>query len=366
MKGFRLVLTLLAGLMGAAVHASAEGETIFRSVSGAHQPYIRILSTTDLEIFSPVIKRYQQEHPNLEVRYDEITSTPLYEQAAKDCVSNRSSADLIISSAVDLQLKLVNDGCAQSYVSEATERLPDWAQWRDELFGLTFEPVVVVYNRKAFANIKVPGSRFEIIDLLRASPEHYAGKVATYDIEASGVGYLFAFEDARQASTYGRLVESLGRSNVVVRCCTGEILDGVAEGRWSLGYNVIGSYAALRARNDPRIGIIYPQDYTLILSRAAFIPKTAVNAAIAADFLDFVLSETGRSVLAERAQLHSSIDGIERLAGSEVPTLFAKQSLRPIAFTPALLVGLDQHKRRIFLKQWRDAVQPTSENAQKE
>ena len=177
----------------------------------------------------------------------------------------------------------------------------------NRLFGLTFEPVVVVYNRKALAGTAVPRNRFDIIDLLRGSPELFAGKVATYDIEASGVGYLFAFEDARQASTYGRLIESLGRSSVVLQCCTGDILDGVAEGRWLLGYNVIGSYAALHARNDPRIGVIYPKDYTLILSRAAYIPKAVGDPAIAADFLDFTLSDTGRSVLAELQAAYEAV-----------------------------------------------------------
>jgi iron(III) transport system substrate-binding protein len=359
---FSRVMIWFALLATAASPAAAQTETVFRSASGKPQQFMRLMSTTDLEIFSPVIKSFQKGRPDLEVHFQEVNSTPLYDRAARDCVKNRASADLIISSAVDLQLKLVNDGCARSYVSDATRLLPAWAQWRDELFGLTFEPVVVTFNREAFSDIQVPSSRFEIIDLLRASPERYSGRVATYDIEDSGVGYLFAFEDARQASTYGRLIESFGRSNVVLKCCTGEILDGVAEGRWLLGYNVIGSYAALRAQNDPRIGIIYPQDYTLILSRAAFIPRTAKNPAIAGDFLDFLLSETGRSVLAERAQLYSSIDGSERLAGSQTPARPTKQQLRPIAFTPALLVGLDQHKRRLFLEQWRGAVRQSGKD----
>lgn len=127
MRAFRFVPLLLVGLIAVPSGARAEGETIFPSVSDTHRQYIRIVSTTDVEHFSPVIKRFQQEHPDLEVAYHEITSTPLYEQAVEDCLSNRSSADLVISSAVDLQLKLVNDGCAQSYVSDATQRLPSWA-----------------------------------------------------------------------------------------------------------------------------------------------------------------------------------------------------------------------------------------------
>ncbi|MFP3442836.1 hypothetical protein R0K18_34380, partial [Pantoea sp. SIMBA_133] len=79
----------------------------------------------------------------------------------------------------------------------------------------------------------------------------------TYDIESSGVGYIFAFEDASQASTWGRLLESLGQNRARLFCCSSEVIDGVRTGRLVLGYNVLGSYALARQEEDPRIGIIF-------------------------------------------------------------------------------------------------------------
>lgn len=55
-------------------------------------------------------------------------------------------------------------------------------------------------------------------------------------------------------------------------CCSAEIIDGVAQGRYLIAYNVFGSYALDRAAEDPRIGVVAPRDYTLARSRAAMIP----------------------------------------------------------------------------------------------
>ena len=112
---------------------------------------------------------------------------------------------------------------------------------------------------------EAPASRFDLIDLLRPEASRYAGRVATYDIEASGLGYLFAFADSQAATTFGSLIEAFGRSGAVATCCSAEIIDGVAEGRYLVAYNVLGSYAFARAAEDPRIAVVAPEDYTLVL-----------------------------------------------------------------------------------------------------
>ena len=129
----------------------------------------------------------------------------------------------------------------------------------------------------------MPTNRFELIDLLRES-NALDERIGTYDIETSGVGYLFAFEDAIQASTWGRLVESFGRNRAQLFCCTSEILDRVADGRLIVGYNVLGSYALERIARDDRIGMILPSDYTLILSRAVFVSRDTRAPDLAAEF----------------------------------------------------------------------------------
>ncbi len=53
---------------------------------------------------------------------------------------SQTGPDLAISIAIDLQVKLVNDGYAARARMPETRRGPGWSRWRDELFGFTMEP----------------------------------------------------------------------------------------------------------------------------------------------------------------------------------------------------------------------------------
>ncbi|SMF73780.1 iron(III) transport system substrate-binding protein [Tistlia consotensis] len=352
----RLVAGLLLLLLSGAAAAAQDARFDARTPGG---PSLVIESTTDLSVFEPIIKAFQDSHPATGVVYRELTTNELDRHVAAACEAGRFAADLVISSSVDQQVKLVNDGCALPAGGDLGAALPDWARWRDELFGLTYEPAVIVYNRAWFAARPVPRTRFDLIDLLRDS-DAFRGKVGTYDIETSGVGYLFAFEDAIQASTWGRLVESLGRNDARTFCCTADILDRVADGRLLLGYNVLGSYALSRMIRDPRIGIVLPRDYTLVMARAGFVSRDARQPEAARAFIASLLTPQGMRILSGAARLFSPVDGEQALA--RLTAEHGKgdganpQAFRPIALSPALLVGLDRAKRRLFLEQWRAAM----------
>ena len=307
---------------------------------------LTIDGATDTEVFAPILEAFAKHVPNAAIRYREIMTNELYQLAEQGCTGNAPAADLVISSSIDQQVKLANDGCAQPNHSEAVKTLPDWAKWRDEVIGLTYEPAVIVYNHDLLSPAQVPQSRFDLIDLLRPADNPFAGRIATYDIERSGVGYLFAFVDSQQATTFGRLIEAFGRNKVVATCCSAEIIDQVASGRFLIAYNMLGSYALDRAAQDRRIGVVAPTDYTLILARAALIPKRAKNPDLARQFIDFALSEEGRRLLAERNLIVSFDEEQE----GEIPTL------RPIPLSPALLIGLDKQTRDNFLALWRSSL----------
>jgi len=337
-------LACLFGAPGAAQEAVAR----FGPPGGVLGLLVR--GTTDITAFEPVLQAFASAAPAAAITYEQWGSNDLYRLTEAACRDGDAVADLVISSAVDQQVKLVNDGCAQPHRSEATSRLPPEANWRDEVFGVTKEPAVIVYNRELVSSDEVPYSRFDLIDLLRPSGTRFAGRVATYDIEASGLGYLFAFADSQQATTFGSLLEAFGRSGAVATCCSAEIIDAVAEGEWLIAYNVLGSYALARAARDRRIGVVAPQDYTLVLSRAALIPKGARQPELAGSFIDFMLGGEGRRALAA-SRLVVSFGEPE---GSEIDLPEAAETgLRPIPLSPTLLVGLDRHKRNQFLARWR-------------
>lgn len=347
----------LAGMAGAAPQPEA---TKSYGPEGADTRLL-VRGTTDIARFDTVLQMFADRAGGARIDYEQWGSNDLSEVTTAHCLSGDGAADMVISSAVDLQVKFANDGCARAHRSPVTASLPQVANWRDEVFGITRELAVIVYNRRLIDGAEVPRSRFDLIDLLRPENSRFRGRVATYDIEASGLGYLFAFADAQQATTFGSLIEAFGRSGAVATCCSAEIIDGVANGTYLIAYNVLASYALARAERNPDIVAVAPDDYTLVLARAALIPRHAAQPELAGAFLDFLLSEAGRSALGSAHLIVRTDEGApESLRLPESP----ETSFRPIALTPSLLVGLDQHKRRDFIALWRSTFPNESGGAE--
>lgn len=314
---------------------------------------LTIYSTTDREAFLPAIADFRELHPEVEVSYIQMKTAELDARFRQESASGRPRADLLLSSAMDLQVQLVNEGFAAPHRSANAVLLPNWARWRDEALGFTFEPVVMVFNRKMMEGRKIPASRPELLASLRDDPGFWRGRIGTYDIARSSVGYLIASQDARQSSEFGALAEAFRDADVFKSITTSEILRKIEMGELAMGYNVLGSYARAETDRHPELQIVYPSDYTLAVSRTAVIPKSAPHAQAAHLFLEYLLSVRGQLVLTNRSRLNAvrpEINGpYSRMGIAETSV----GPLRPIALGPGLLVYLDDQKSARLLELWR-------------
>jgi len=130
----------------------------------------------------------------------------------------------------------------------------------------------------------------------------------------------------------------------------------VTSGEALIAYNVLGSYAKARVRQNPDLAITLPRDYCLVMSRIAVITRTARNLEAAAQFIDFLLSREGQNLIANAASLYSLRNDIEGEATAASLRQEAQGPLIPIHLGPGLLVYLDRLKRQDFLKRWRRAM----------
>ncbi|MFQ5622614.1 MAG: ABC transporter substrate-binding protein [Paracoccaceae bacterium] len=333
------VLTGLAAVLPAAGF-EVEAQRSFGADTAAAE--LRIISTVDLDLFEPLLEEYQSARPGLRVIYTAASSAELF-KALND---EGALFDVAISSAMDLQTKLANDGIARRYRSAATDALPVWARWSDRLFAFTQEPAVVIASKSQLRDLPLPANRKELIQLLRSHPGIFDGRVGTYDVRVSGLGYLFATQDIRQSQDFWRLAEVLGSLGARVFCCSGEMIDAIENGEIALAYNVLGSYVERRLDDSSDVVIVPMQDYTHVMLRTVLIPRQAPNPAAAGEFVDFLLSPEGRGLVRGKVGL-PPIDG---------GALTSEQNLRPIRLGPGLLVYLDRIKRENFLVAWSEAV----------
>ena len=316
-------------------------ETINEYGPKKNYPDLNILSSTDVDVFEPLIKLFVKDNKQIRIRYVTASTSDIYKEITN---SNKSNFDLVISSAMDLQMKLANDGFALDIENIEKSAIPEWSMWRKQIVGFSIEPIVTVISKADF-NIKIPKTRRNLISILRNNPNKFYKKIITYDINKSGAGFLFASQDERQSESFWRLAEVMGSLKTKVVCCSSKMLDAVNSRESYIAYNIIGSYAEQRARKQKNLIVVYPYDYTLLLLRSAIIPKNSKNKANANIFLKFLLSKPGQKILEKKGML--SIKNKK---------IFKKGNIKLIRLDTGLLVYLDKLKRKRFLSEWNEAL----------
>ncbi|HSS69478.1 MAG TPA: ABC transporter substrate-binding protein [Casimicrobiaceae bacterium] len=356
----RLSFALLASAFALAVQAQVPAgypADYAKIIDGAKKEgKVVVYSTTDAKLVQPLIKDFEVAFPGVKVEYTDMNSTEVYSRFTSETAANAASADAVWSSAMDLQLKLANDGLAAVYKSPESGALPDWAHWKDTVYATTFEPIAIVYNKRLVAADEVPKTHADFAKLLNTKAEKFQKKVTTYDAEKSGVGFMLVNQDAKLNPAFWDLVKAMGARGVNMQSSTATMMERVSSGENLIGYNILGSYALTRAKKDPSIGIAFTTDYNLVLSRLAFVSKNAKNPNAGRLFLDYLLSKRGQTIAAEQAELFSVRTDI---TGKDSGVGFSKElgiAVKPIAVSTDLLAGLDQTKRLEFLKQWQAAL----------
>ncbi len=350
---FSVLVPLMAALLSHPLPAHAQSYE-FPGRDGGRT--LVVYSTTDIEAARPLIEDFRKLWADITVRYHDIQSQVIYQRIIEESDGPGVTADLAFSSVMDLQMKLANDGYAQPHKADSVDGLPSWANWRNEAFGVTFEPVVIVYNKTYFRGREVPTTRTGLAEALSSPHSEFFGKVATYDIERSGFGFFALARDQEHYSATWNLVRAMGRNSVKLFSKSAAILDQLSTGNIVLGYNVLGTYAASRAERDPAIGVVLPTDFTVVLSRIALIPRKARSPETGKLFLDYLLSERGQRVLSEQSGLnsiHTRVTGPRTAANMQTE---AGASLRPVKVGPGLLVYLDQFKRARMIDTWEKAL----------
>ncbi|HEY8509159.1 MAG TPA: ABC transporter substrate-binding protein [Steroidobacteraceae bacterium] len=312
---------------------------------------LRIDAATGLLGDEDLMTAFRSRYPQIELEYHRAPSRELHLNFLKEVGAGGPTADIFISAAMDLQFKLVNDGLAQPYESPEKVWVPEWAVWKNEAYAINADPLVFVYNKALMPPEDVPHSHEELTDLLRRKPEAYRGKISSYDVQRSGTGYLYYTQDLLLSRDTLDFVQALGRTQPRLYVMGADLRDKVSSGEHLLAYNMVYSYMNGRGKEHPDLAIIFPSDYTLVMSRIAFIPRLAAHPAAGRLFLDFLLSELGQTLMARSYATPVRV-GIP-LTGEAPPP----EAVRRINFGPELLANLDAYRRQRVLHEWRRAFE---------
>jgi iron(III) transport system substrate-binding protein len=193
--------------------------------------------------------------------------------------------------------------------------------------------------------------------VLNSDTAKFKNKVTTYDIEKSGVGFMFVVQDAKYFPGMKDLEKGFGATSYKVYASTGNMLEKVSSGEHLLGYNVLGSYALVRAKKDPNLGVVLPKDYTLILSRVMFIGKGAKDPNAAKLWVDYILSPRGQKMIGGEVELFSIRTDVQtEYTAASLNKELGQNAVKPIPVSSEITQWLDPKKRLEFLSEWKKAV----------
>ncbi|MFG6178803.1 ABC transporter substrate-binding protein [Halomonas sp. THAF12] len=316
--------------------------------AGAATPLV-VEAALDREVVTPLLDAFRTAHPDIVLEFRDRSTLEVDERVVDD----GPAPDVVISSAMPWQMARVNEGHARRLDSAEARQWPEWAKWRDEVFGFTFEPIVMAYRLDLSRRMLPPQTHADLHTLLTTEREALAGKVTTYSPLGSGVGYTLFQQDARYTPRFWDLVAGMGRVDAHLENNTRAMLKGISDGRYWLGYNLLGSYAMVWAQEHPEVIVQVPQDYALVLMRMAFVHRDAPHPAAAEAFVDFLLSHAGQRVLAGETPLFSvRPDVIGPYTAARLRDQVGER-LYPIPLNASLLAFVDPQRREAFLARWR-------------
>jgi iron(III) transport system substrate-binding protein len=328
-------------------------------IGGSHKDIVReagdegrlvIYSATDQREASELLSAFHRKYPRISVDYQSLTAEDVYQRFLNESRAGHVRADMLINSAMDLQIKLVNDGFAQPYLSPERHALPSWAVWKNEAFAISTEPIVFGYNSRLLPPDLVPRTHDELASLLHRRPDIFNGHIGSYDPERSPTGYLYVSQDVQNDRDGWDLIAAIGRARPELFVSSHDMIKSVSDGRLALAYNLIGSYAFESAARNPDFRVIVPQDYALLMSRVALITRGAPHPAAARLFLDFMLSKRGQSIMARHHMTPLRLD----IASN--PPWLGSTNVRAVRVGPSLMAGLDALTFAGFTRKWLDAV----------
>jgi iron(III) transport system substrate-binding protein len=340
----------VCGALGLAASTSAWSQDDALVQKAKSQGTVTIYTSTDISEAQPLLNAFQKKYPGVKVDYNDIGTNGAYNKVISEAAAHQVTADVVWSSAMDLQMKLAKGGYFQKVDLPQKKDIPAWADYQNLLYGTTVEPIAIIYNKRALPENKVPQTRQQLIAFVKDPAVQ--SKIATYDPEKSGSGFLNDTNDIKNNNHFWELAEAFGKARGKTYSSTGAIKETVVSGENVLAFNVIGSYALNWIKQNKDLGVAFQSDGTPAFSRLAGLTKGAPHPDAGKLFLEFLLSKEGQSALAAQGlpSVRKDVD-----TGLNVDTLNKRVGghLKPIKVDEGLLEYMNPLKRAAFMKKWQ-------------
>ena len=256
-----------------------------------------VYSSTDSSSVTALLNAFSARYPGITVDFLDLSSNDVYTRLTSESAAGSGTADLIWAGA-DTVSQLVEAGYAAEYQTPEAPNLIDGVIWQNSAFGVTIEPITLVYNPRLVDPVSLPDTHEGLIELLGSM--EMPGMVATFDPARSAAGLAYGLVDSEEMGEgYWDLISAFGDAGALLYSSTSTMVEKVISGEHTHAYNIAGSTAAANVASSPDSLAIHKFcDHTPHLVRTMMIPANARNVNASKLFLDFTLSPEGQQLLA--------------------------------------------------------------------
>lgn len=277
-------------LMMAAAAASADDLTVY---SAGPKPLSAALAEAFTAKTGITVNLFQSTSGKVMARYEAEKANP--------------QADVLISASWGHAITLSDAGELLPYTSPNSDTVPASLKTEDYV-AQGAAAIAMVYNTSL--GLPAPAEWSDLTD------DAYKDMVTMPDPSASGAALSLVQGLASQnADAAWSLMGALKDNGMIVPGANAAALNPVLSGARGVVFGAVDYIALGQKAKGEAIEVVYPESGTVLAPRPIMIPATTDQADEAKQFMDFVLSDEGQALVADRMILPARTDIASKRAG---------------------------------------------------
>ncbi len=317
-----------------------------------------IYSVMSPENWRPVITGFNARYPGIRVETLDLPNTrDVFERYLAERGTNARTGDLLATVDPAGWIDIHRRGEVLDYASPEDRSWPQWAKPMPGVYTISSDPVVFIYNKSLVPEAQAPKNFSEFVEHATANQRSWRGKITSYGVHNSGLGYSANYAFARHHGDraweyYQKLAELQPRWER----SGGPMTEKVTSGEYVAGW-FVSAITFWPRLNDPArariLGWNFINDGQPVILRGIGIPRGARNSNAAKLMLDYVLSAEGQRAFGRGGLTPARPDvepgeGVRHTFSSIVQAIGGEQNMSFIDYDPRLIDAYQP-----FLERWK-------------
>jgi iron(III) transport system substrate-binding protein len=339
---------------------AAAGDNATVEASKGEKDGLLVYSIMSETNWAPVLEGFKAKYPWISVSTTDLGAYEVFERYYTEAAGNARTADFIATTAPDGWINFAEKGEVDLYVSPEDANIPEIGKIAPGVYAVSTDPMVFVYNKALLPS--PPKTMAELVSMIQAEPEKFAGKLVTYDAAGEGFGYgLNWFYTKAMGDEGWKALEAIGSTKPKILTSGGKIIDSVLSGESILGFFVSNITVQPRlAAAQQLLGYSYVPDAEVVAVRGMAVTKHAASPNSARLLLDYILSAEGQIAFAKGGltAYRTDIAGQAPLHLTQVIEAVGGQDKIIYSRPDAALADDAAHSE--FITRWQKALQLSS------